>query len=287
MRTQGCLRLLLGVQLLALCAAAVAQNAVTTEPVSVYAGPDDSYPMVAQLDADSPVQVMGCLDDWSWCDVAFADNRGWVYAPNVTYQYDGGYVPLYTYAPSLGIPVVQFTIGDYWGQHYHGRPWYAQRDEWLHREPPHHHRPPGPPPSAGPPPRSARVERSPHETQPERPLRLGSSETPRREAERHDGAGNARPPEPRDVRPPEPRDARAPESHDARAPETRNARAPEPRTASPPHEERPSPQARGEPSRHEERAPPPHQAEGARPPEPRRTEKPADRPGERPNDSPH
>jgi uncharacterized protein YraI len=157
MRNSILSRLALGACMLLLSAVVVAQNAMTTAPVSVYAGPDDSYPRVAQLDADAPVRVMGCLDDWSWCDVAFENVRGWLYAPDLTYDYQDGYVPLYTYAPSLGIPVVQFTIGDYWDRYYHERPWYAQRDDWEHRGSPHDRRPPGPPPSAGPPPRSARV----------------------------------------------------------------------------------------------------------------------------------
>jgi uncharacterized protein YraI len=186
MRTSSCMRVSLSVCLLALCTAAHAQNAVTTHPVDVYAGPDDSYPNVARLDADAPVQVMGCLDDWSWCDVTFEDNRGWLYAPDITYDYQGGYVPLYTYAPSLGIPVVQFTIGDYWERYYHGRPWYAQRDEWAQRGPPYHQRPRGPPPNAGPPPRSVREDRPSHEAQSERSLRLGSAE-PHREPVEHAG----------------------------------------------------------------------------------------------------
>lgn len=222
MRTSSCLRLSFGVYLLALSTAAAAQNAVTTHPAGVYAGPDDSYPMVAELDADAPVQVMGCLDDWSWCDVAFADNRGWLYAPDIIYDYEGGYVPLYTYAPSLGVPVVQFTIGDYWDRYYHGRPWYAQRDEWLHRGSPQHHRPSGPPPSAGPPPRSARVDRPSHEAQPEPPLRLGNAERPRREEEQRDGARDNRA-----VRPPEQHSPD--ESHSSRAERVRP----------PPHEEHP------------------------------------------------
>ncbi len=279
MGTPDCVRLLFGVCLLGLSAAAAAQNAVTTEPVSVYAGPDDSYPPVAQLDADSPVQVMGCLDDWSWCDVVFADNRGWLYAPDITYEYEGGYVPLYTYAPGLGIPVVQFTIGDYWGRYYHGRPWYAQRDEWVHREPPHHRRPPGPPPSAGPPPRSARVERPSHSPQPERPPQLGrpgSAEPAHREAERRDGprdgggisGGGVRPPDPHAaerIAPPQP----AHESHSG--PGSAERAVPAPRAERPPAHE--------QPQRHEE---PPRQAEP-----PRHAAKPAERPGERPNDSPH
>ena len=193
MKTSSCTRLLLGVCLFALSAAATAQTAVTIHIARVYAGPDDSYPLVARLDEDIPVQVMGCLDDWSWCDVAFEDDRGWVYAPDIIYGYEGGYVPLYTYAPSLGIPVVEFTIENYWDRYYHGRPWYGEREEWEHRGPPRHHRPPGPPPSAGQPPRSAWVDRPSHkgqsEGQSDRRLRLGSAEPSHHEAER---AGSAR-----------------------------------------------------------------------------------------------
>jgi uncharacterized protein YraI len=281
MRTVGWSRLLLGVLLLTLSAAAAAQNAVTNDSVSVYAGPDDSYPMVARLDADSPVQVMGCLGDWSWCDVTFADNRGWVYAPDIEYDYEGGYVPFYTYAPSFGVPVVQFTINEYWDRYYRGRPWYAEREEWAHREPPHHHRPAGPPPTAGPPPRSARVDRPSHDARREPPLRLGNAEgsaagnaagdaeRARREADRpsHDtrprDAGDARP---REVKPPE---MKQPPDMRQRSPETRSALE--------------HPPAHVEPPRHEERASPPHQAEGGRHEETHRTEKT----GEPPKDTPH
>ena len=278
MRTPSCLCLLFGAYLLALSAAAAAQNAVTTHPASVYAGPDDRYPLVAELDADAPVQVMGCLDDWSWCDVAFADNRGWLFAPDIIYGYEGGYVPFYSYAPSLGLPVVQFTIGDYWGRYYPGRPWYAQRDQRQNRELSHHRRPAGPPPSAGPPPRSARVERPSHEAQPERSMRLGSAERSRQEAERHDGArdnGDVKP----DVRPPERRSAEHAAPPDV-SHESRQSRAE--RVAPPPHEEQ-HPQGNAEPPRHEERAPPARRPEGTRHEDTRREEKP----GDRPNDSPH
>jgi len=135
-----------------IAAVANAQNAVTSRPANVRAGPDRSYPLVAHLDAGAPVMVNGCLDDWSWCDVSFGEDRGWVYAPAISYTYEGGYVPLYGYAPGLGIPVVTFEIGPYWDRYYHGRPWYAQRDVWVHRRPPPHMRPPGPAPHAGPPP---------------------------------------------------------------------------------------------------------------------------------------
>jgi uncharacterized protein YraI len=138
--------------LLASPIAAMAQQAFTTRTVNVRAGPDNAYPIVAQVGAGAPMRVMGCLDDWSWCDVLYADLRGWVYGPYLAYAYQGGSVPLYTYAPSLGIPIVTFSIGPYWDRYYYGRPWYGRRDYWIGRPPPPHYRPPGPPPQYAPPP---------------------------------------------------------------------------------------------------------------------------------------
>ena len=159
---------------------AMADNAVTTDPVSLRAGPDSAYPEVAQLDADTPLQVMGCLDDWSWCDVSVEDARGWIYSPDISFQYQGGYVPFYSYAPGFGVPVVAFSIDAYWGSHYHDRPWYAQRDEWVHRTI-RHQRPPGPAPSRAPPPREVvRTATPSHESQ---PLRLGNATPAHREGE--------------------------------------------------------------------------------------------------------
>jgi uncharacterized protein YraI len=137
--------------LLAIPLATSAQDAFTTRSVNVRAGPDTSYPPVATLGGGAPVQVMGCLDDWSWCDVAFEDNRGWVYAPYLSYVYQGARVPFYTYAPSFGIPIVVFSLGSYWDRYYRGRSWYGRRDYWEHRAPPPRVRPSGPPPRATPP----------------------------------------------------------------------------------------------------------------------------------------
>jgi uncharacterized protein YraI len=133
--------------LLAIPVAASAQEAYTTRTVNVRAGPDTSYPPVAALGGGAPVQVMGCLDDWSWCDVVFGDNRGWVYAPYLNYVYQGARVPFYTYAPSFGIPIISFSLGSYWDRYYRGRPWYGRRDYWQSRAP-QHVRPSGPPPRA-------------------------------------------------------------------------------------------------------------------------------------------
>jgi uncharacterized protein YraI len=150
---------ILGTLLIGVSTAAVAQNAITVRPLNVHAGPDRAYPLVAQLDAGTPVDVMGCLSDWSWCDVTFDGTRGWAYAPGLTYLYQGQDVPLYAYAPGLGIPVVTFSIGPYWDHYYRGRPWFGQRAMWMHRRLPEHRRPPGPAPSAQLPPLHAQAGR--------------------------------------------------------------------------------------------------------------------------------
>jgi uncharacterized protein YraI len=170
------LRLWVGAILCSLSCAAMAENAITTEVASVRAGPDDAYPEVAQLDYDSPIEVIGCLDDWSWCDVTFDGNRGWLYSPDITFEYEGGYVPFYTYAPAFSVPVISFSVDAYWGRYYYDRPWYRDRDEWSHRAI-QHRLPPGPRPRSGPPPREAvRMER-PHGGPPEdRSIRLGRAE---------------------------------------------------------------------------------------------------------------
>jgi uncharacterized protein YraI len=223
-------RLGLGALLLIFSAAAMAQNAVTTDSADLYAGPDDAYPVVAQLDSNTPVQVMGCLDDWSWCDVAVEDARGWMYSPDLTYYYGGGYVPLYSYAPSLGIAIVPFSVDVYWGHYYHDRPWYGRREEWAHRSI-DHRRPPGPPPSAGPPPRPEHREgprEAAHDN--DRPLHLGRAGTAESQPPRRD---DQRKPDERKPAGPPPR----PETHALPAPPPQSHEDHSHPPASPPHEE--------------------------------------------------
>lgn len=143
-----------GAFLLTAVGIAGAQNAYTTRPKHVLAGPNQDYPLVAELDAGAPLDVHGCLSDWSWCDVSFGDDeddRGWIFSDGVSFVYEGDRVPLYSYAPSLGITVITFSVGSYWGDYYRGRPWYSQRDQWEHRRMPEHNVPSGHP-HEGPPP---------------------------------------------------------------------------------------------------------------------------------------
>jgi len=130
-------------------AALAQQQAFTSKNVNLRAGPARDYPLVAQLRPGTPVSVAGCINGYTWCDVSLPDgNRGWVYAQNLNYPYQGNPVPVMSYGSSIGLPIIAFTLGAYWNQNYRNRPWYGQRSHWAHR--PHR---PRPPVSVRPPPR--------------------------------------------------------------------------------------------------------------------------------------
>jgi len=143
--------------------AVTAQQAQTTKWVHVRAGPAREYPLVLQLPPATPVAVQGCLSDYSWCDVISPDNsRGWVYGGNLVYPYQNGNVTIIQSGPNIGLPVVTFILGAYWGSYYTQRSWYGdwpRWDSWNHqhfrpgvRPPPPPHRPdfrPPRPPGGG------------------------------------------------------------------------------------------------------------------------------------------
>jgi len=130
--------------------ASAQSQAYTNQPVYLYAGPAQDYPVVAQLPSGQPVAVYGCVSGYTWCDVAIAQARGWVYGGYLTYPYQGGSAPIMTYGPTIGLPLITFSIGTYWDRYYRGRPWYGDRSRWVNHPPPPS-RPP-PPPNRPPPP---------------------------------------------------------------------------------------------------------------------------------------
>jgi len=132
-------------------AASAQSQAYTNQPVYLYAGPAQDYPVVAQLPSGQPVAVYGCVSGYTWCDVAIAQARGWVYGGYLTYPYQGSDVPIMDYGTVIGLPLITFSIGSYWDHYYRGRPWYGDRGRWANHPPPPH-RPPPPPPGGNRPP---------------------------------------------------------------------------------------------------------------------------------------
>jgi len=160
---------LLSVAAVLAATAAWAGNAYTQGHVHLRAGPSSEYPLVITIPANSLLQVNGCLDDFTWCDVDWEGNRGWVYGNYLYYDYQNQRVPVLQFGATLGIGIVAFSIGDYWGRYYAGRPWYSRESYWMHRPPPPR-RPPSPRPRP-PPPRPVAPPPRPVRPPPPRPAR--------------------------------------------------------------------------------------------------------------------
>jgi uncharacterized protein YraI len=109
------------------------QHANLARDANLRAGPSMDYPVVAELPAGMSVWVDGCIDGYRWCDITVGPDRGWVYAGNIIYPYQGGRVPLLNYGAVIGIGIIAFSLGDYWDNHYRTRPWYPQRQHWIDR----------------------------------------------------------------------------------------------------------------------------------------------------------
>lgn len=132
------------IHLKALCLLAVAFVAVPTiataqqlayasKTVNMRAGPSRDYPVVATLGSGTSMTIYGCLQGYKWCDVVVGRSRGWVYSGSIVYPYLGRNVPVMSYGSTIGLGIVQFSIGNYWDSYYSDYPWYPQRQNWANR----------------------------------------------------------------------------------------------------------------------------------------------------------
>ncbi|EJC68870.1 SH3 domain-containing protein [Rhizobium sp. 1AS11] len=112
-------------------AIAQAAEGYSTANVNMRAGPSTRYPAVAVIPAGSSVEIRGCLSDVNWCDVEFYGGRGWVSGQYVQalYQQRRVYVGPQYYRP-LGIPMIRFSVDNYWDRYYRNRDFYRDRDRW-------------------------------------------------------------------------------------------------------------------------------------------------------------
>ncbi len=78
---------------------AQAASGYSTANVNMRTGPDTDFPPVEVIPEGEPVNIRGCLDDESWCDVIWDGQRGWVYSEYLAFEQRGAYVPL----PDVGL----------------------------------------------------------------------------------------------------------------------------------------------------------------------------------------
>ena len=109
--------------------------AYTLPQANLRAGPSRDFPLISLIPPGQPVELYGCVGGYGWCDVEVAGLRGWLSGQKLQVLYENRRVGLSDYAPRLALPVIAFSIGDYWGQYYQGRPFYGDRERWERREP--------------------------------------------------------------------------------------------------------------------------------------------------------
>lgn len=102
-------------------------NGYTVRSTVMRAGPDYDYPAVRRVRSNADVTVYGCLRDWSWCDVSYRYDRGWVARRDLAVAYQGRRRGINAY---MGIGILSFMFGDYWDNHYRSRPFYSERPRW-------------------------------------------------------------------------------------------------------------------------------------------------------------
>ena len=117
---------------LAVCGAALAQErARVTSELNMRAGPSTEFPVVDVLPANGRVDVYGCVRGYSWCDVIFRGERGWVSSSFLNFYRGGTYIAFDRYRTYAEVPIISFSVGSYWGSHYRGRNWYGNRDRFV------------------------------------------------------------------------------------------------------------------------------------------------------------
>ncbi len=114
----------------AFATAASAQSARITTDLAMRAGPSNDFPIVTTVYDGSVVHVHGCVRGYSWCDVSWHGDRGWVYADYLTYRYHDRYVPIIEYGDEIDLPIIVFSVDSYWDDYYRGRPWFHNREHW-------------------------------------------------------------------------------------------------------------------------------------------------------------
>jgi uncharacterized protein YraI len=108
----------------------VRPNGYPLTNVNLRAGPGTYYPVIVVVPTHAPISILGCLGDYTWCDVIFQGARGWMRSIYLKKWYQGYYYALGDYAPRIGLRVVNFEIGPYWDSYYRDRPFYRDRARW-------------------------------------------------------------------------------------------------------------------------------------------------------------
>jgi uncharacterized protein YraI len=82
--------------------------ATTATDLTIYSGPGADYPSVGIATRGSAAALDGCLEGDSWCRIDVNGMRGWVYAQELTVDYNGAPVIVQERRTDLGVPIVSY-----------------------------------------------------------------------------------------------------------------------------------------------------------------------------------
>ena len=103
----------------------------TNSAAELLAGPRADYPSVSHVESGVNVDVIGCVQGFTWCDVSWNGNRGWIdgrYLDSIYKDHRANVVEL---GPQENLPVVTFEQRSYWDSNYHDRPFYTEHRYWT------------------------------------------------------------------------------------------------------------------------------------------------------------
>ncbi|WP_210260091.1 SH3 domain-containing protein [Hongsoonwoonella zoysiae] len=111
-----------------------AELATASSSVNLRAGPGTNYQVLTTVPAGASVTVYSCNSGYSWCDIDFAGQRGYVAGKYLNYAVQGTYY-------GRALPAIGLTLGLplFWDSYPVYRPIYRPRPP-IYRPP---HRPPG------------------------------------------------------------------------------------------------------------------------------------------------
>ncbi len=82
--------------------------ATTATDLTIYSGPGANYPPLGIATRGSTAALDGCLEGDRWCRIDVNGMRGWVYAQELTVDYNGAPVIVQELRTDLGVPVVSY-----------------------------------------------------------------------------------------------------------------------------------------------------------------------------------
>jgi uncharacterized protein YraI len=96
---------------LALPAVAAAQTAVVTTDLNMREGPGPNYAVITAMPQGEAVEIEGCLETMSWCQVSWDGETGWAYADYLAMELEGSRMVVREARPRVAIPIVSDVVG--------------------------------------------------------------------------------------------------------------------------------------------------------------------------------